>query len=491
MKNRVCLSLCVILMALLSSVITPQSSLAVPIPTGDTEDILYMADGRILHGQILSENDLEVVFEYTHKALGITTKLTLQKENVSKMDRNVAVAVEAEDVAEEEAFEREPDENFPKDQTYLHKLKNQYGASLAHEDPSLPGVYVIPMRGQMGTDVHIEFYKKTMDEIRRLKPDLLVFELDCSDAYEGILMIKDELEALDEWEEETGIMDLEQYRDMVNMFHDELRDIPQVMWVKDSVGISSVVALAWKDFYMHPDARLDGIGQIYLRVVAQFADPQVRAKMIAAWTATANSFLEYGQHPLAIGNAMMNPNLLLGATWKGRDVIWSLDGTGQYIVDGSDKETTSFTAKTAEDFCLTNGTAESLDDLMLLKGYREYRLIQGSVEKEFTRYVKSWRQSLDTAVNSMNDYTKHMSWATGEDTLKYLGRAKSDLKRVLAAMKRYDAVRVRLEQEGLSTLALTVLVERIKERIRALRRGERGSGGTGGGGNAPRGGRGG
>lgn len=477
-------------MALLSSVITPQSSQAVPIPTGGTEDILYMADGRILHGQIISENDLEVVFEYTHKALGITTKLTLQKENVSKMDRNVAVALDAEEAAEEEAAKPELAENLPEDRNSLELLKNQYGASLAHEDPSLPGVYVIPMRGQMGTDVHIEFYKKTMDEIRRLKPDLLVFELDCSDAYEGILMIKDELEALDEWEEETGIVDLDQYRDMVNMFHDDLRDIPQVMWVKDSVGISSVVALAWKDFYMHPDARLDGIAQIYLRV-ASIPDAQVRAKMIAAWTASAKAFLEYGQHPLAIGDAMMNPSLHLGATWKGRDVIWSLDGTGQYLVDGSDSETTSFTAKTAEDFCLTNGTAESLDDLMLLKGYREYRLIQGSVEKEFTRYVKSWRQSLDTAVNSMNDYTKHMSWASGEDTLKYLGRAKSDLKRVLSAMKRYDAVRVRLEQEGLSTLALTVLVERINERIRALRRGERGRGSTGGGGNTPRGGRGG
>lgn len=484
MKNRVLLSLCVSLIVVLSSVITPQSSLAVPIPTGDTEDILYMADGRILHGQILSENDLEIVFEYTHKALGITTKLILQKENVSKTERNVTVAVVAEDVAAEEAFEPELAGNLPEDRNSLELLKTQYGASLAHEDPSLPGVYVIPMRGQMGTDVHFEFYKETMDEIRRLKPDLLVFELDCSDAFEGILMNKDILEALGEFEEETGIFDLDQYRDIVNMFHDELRDIPQVMWVKDSVGISSVMALAWKDFYMHPDARLDGIAQIYLRVAA-IPDSQVRAKMIAAWTASAKAFLEYGQHPLAIGDAMMNPSLHLGATWKGRDVIWSLDGTGQYLVDGSDQETTRFTAKTAEDFSVTNGTAESLDDLMLLKGYREYRLIQGSVEKEFTKYVKSWRQALKTAVNSMNEYAKHMSWATGEDTLKYLGRAKSDLKRVLAAMKRYDAVRVRLEEEGLSTLALTVLIERIKERIRALRNRGRDSGGAGGASDGP------
>ena len=67
--------------------------------------------------------------------------------------------------------------------------------------------------------------------------------------------------------------------------------------------------------------------------------------MIAAWTAAAKAFLEYGNQPLAIGEAMMDPSRTLTATWKGRDVIWSLTGEGIYIVDPSDKSTPMFTAK--------------------------------------------------------------------------------------------------------------------------------------------------
>lgn len=450
-----------------------------------TEDILYMSDGRIMHGQILEETDTTIVFEYTHVSLGITTKLTIQKDNISKIEMDVSTdAPDSDPAAGNEDGEFDFDE--PREQmdvTFFEELKNTYGAYLAKNDSSLLSVYVIPMRGQMGTDIHLEFYEGLREEIRELKPDLLVFELDCSDVTDHLLMIKDELANLGELEEEEeeGIVDLDQYRDLVNMFHDEFRDISQVMWVKDSVGISSVMALAWKEFYMHPDARLDGISQIYLRV-ASISDSQVRAKMVAAWTAMAKAFLEYGQHPLAIAEAMMIPERTLGASWKGRQVIWTLDGQGQYIVDGNDKDTTRFTAKTAEDFCLTDGTAETLDDLMLLRGYREYYLVQGQAEPKFNKYVKSWRRTLKSAINSLKDYSKHLSWATGEDTLKYLGRAKGDMERVLASIKRYDAVRVRLEQLGISALGMQVTIERLKERIRALRDRDRDGGGPGRGG---------
>ena len=140
-----------------------------------------------------------------------------------------------------------------------------------------------------------------------------------------------------------------------------------------------------------------------------------------------------------------------------------------------------FTAKNAEDFCLTKGTAETLDDLMLLKGYREYRLIAGAAEKDFNKYVENWRRSFENANNALIDFGKHMSWATGEDTIKYLGRAKSDLQRVLAAIKRYDAVRVRLEQVGISALLMQINIDAITERIRQNRGNGRGGGGGGGG----------
>ena len=46
----------------------------------------------------------------------------------------------------------------------------------------------------------------------------------------------------------------------MSLFRDDLRDVPQVLWIRDSQGISSVIALSWGELYMMPEARLGGAG---------------------------------------------------------------------------------------------------------------------------------------------------------------------------------------------------------------------------------------
>ncbi|MCZ6834770.1 MAG: hypothetical protein O7G85_03255 [Planctomycetota bacterium] len=448
---------------------------------GNTEDIVYMANGRILHGQILEETRDTIVFEYRNDKLGITTKMVLKKQNISKMDQDVAMATSS--VQPDAVAENKP--KFDSNSTstvkpgYLDELKNKYEARLASEDLNLPRVYMVPMEGQMGTDVHISFYRSIVDDIRAMNPDLIVFHLDCSDIDDGMMMNQGFRIAMGELELEPGIQDLDQYGLLIDLFRDDLRDIPQIMWVKDSVGVSSVVALAWPDFYMHPDATLAGLDKIWAQA-AEFGDDQVSAKMIAAWSAAAKAFLEYGGVPLVIGDAMLDPSKTLMASWRGRDVIWSLDGQGVYMVDGSETATARFTARVAENLCLTRGSAETLDDLMLLHGYREYQLLPGAADSEYKDYVKNWRRSFEGATTALEDYQQHMSWATGNDTLRYLGRAKSDLAKVLSAIKHYDAVKVRFEQIGLSEYRLQTLIMSLKERIKILRQNDRGGGGADG-----------
>jgi len=449
------------------------TALAAPAPTWsvETEDILFMLDGRVLHGTILEERATEIVFEFVDRKLNMRAKLTIAKNEIDRIERDKEIVEEAEEATEAlpAAKRSAGGATSQPDSKYRALIES----SVASDDEGLPGVYVVPMRGQMGTDIHIDIYREVVEDIKAHKPDLVVWVLECADIDELMISMSDR--------SERGQVDLEQYRKLVNLLKDDMRDIPQMMWVHDSVGISSVVAMAWSDMYMHPDARLAGLSQIYANA-AGWSDDDVRAKMIAAWVGIANGFLLNGGYPRELGRAMMNPNHTLAATWQGREVDWTLNGGGEYLVDGSDKRTVAFRAKAAEDFCISQGTASNIDDLMLLKGYREFRIIDGEAPYMVERYVEDWRRAYEQSKERYQDYQQHLGWAGGDETLKWLGRAKRDLEQIISAMDRYKAVEVRWAADfGARRLDLQVLVEQLKEQIRGLQGQQRGGGGGGGG----------
>jgi hypothetical protein len=212
-----------------------------------------------------------------------------------------------------------------------------------------------------------------------------------------------------------------------------------------------------------------------------WADSDVRAKMMAAWTGQAKGLIEYGGYSHALAMAMMDPEHFLSASWRGREVDWHLNVDGEYLVDGRDDSSAEFRAKDAENLCLSDGTAESLDDLTLLLGIREYRLDEGVGAKLVDDYITQWRRALDEAKSNLKDYEQNLGWAGGDDALKYLGKAKSNLERILKLMETYDAVEVRMRREhGLNKVGLQQQIEILKERIRNLRDQQKGNNRGGG-----------
>jgi hypothetical protein len=282
------------------------------------------------------------------------------------------------------------------------------------------------------------------------------------------------------------MLEFENYRELIHMFRDELAEFPQVVWIRNSDGISATVAMAWESMYMTPKARFGGMSTVLDQSNAdKWADKDVRAKMMAAWLGMAKSFLEKGGYSLVLADAMLQPDKSLSGTWKGREVEWHLDTTGEYLVDDNPKRTVNFVAKTAEDLCISKGTAEDLDDLALLLGLREYRVIDGKQNDLTVGYIEDWRRLFAKCRKNLMDYEKFLSWASGEDAIKYTGRAKSCLEDVLSAMDQYKAVEIRLGTDfGLDRVTLITYIEQLKEQLRAMQKQGRGAGGgrAGGGG---------
>jgi hypothetical protein len=416
-----------------------------------------MSDGRVLHGKILEETPTRIVFEYVDRNLNVKTKLTYDREKVLKIEKGVAVAAPVKTDSSRAA----PSSGSSKK---AEETTTSYGASrVKSATEGVPSFYIVPIKGQMGTDVISDVYKDVVKDIDAMNPNVIVFKMDCKDSEDVLYSTIGR--------EEAGLADLDDFRKFVNMFRDNYRGKRQVMWVQDSEGMSSVVALAWPELYMAPNARLGGLDAARMQTgFDSWQDEDVRGKMTAAFMAWIKGLLEYGQYSLKLADAMVQPKYMLSATWKGREVEWTLDDSGEYTVDSNEKQTTEFRAKTAEDFCVSKGTAETLDDLALLMGYREYQVQDGKAEKILEQYREEWRRQYDQAFVNFQDYNQFMGWASGDEAVKYLGRAKTALDKILAAMERYKAVETRLSREtGVSKLQLTVMIEQIKERLRAMK----------------------
>ncbi len=452
------------------------AALAVFTAEVNTVDIVHMRDGRELTGKILNEDSAQIVFRYIDPNLNLETTLTLQKRDILEIERDVAIGSDSPLVDEY------ADDDDDRDVERSRPSGIEQGLAEGDaDDESLPAFYVIPMRGQMGTDIRSDAYQRIVEEIRREQPELVIWLLDCADRDELMISMSDPAEG--------GLTQLiEDYRTLVRMLHDELRGIRQVMWVHDSFGISSLMALAWEEMYMAPGARLTGFRAIY-EGASRMGDADVAAKMVAAWIGIINGFLERGGRPIELGEAMSRPHHRLSATWRGRQVEWRLDTSGEYIVNGSDESTAAFRAKTAEDFGISKGTAETLDELALLLGYREYRVIEGGAEQIIERYVENWRRAFENSKTLWMDFNQHMGWATGDQTRQWLGRALNDLRRIISAVRRYPAVEIRFSMEyGLDLFALEMIEEELRERMRALNQRDRNRGRGGGGGRPGRGG---
>jgi hypothetical protein len=340
-------------------------------------------------------------------------------------------------------------------------------------------VCVLSINGQMLTDIRLENYEKAAVELEAMDPDLIVIEVECSDS-------EDAWAASQGWIDprERGRFDDKQLMGIARLFRVRLKDIPQVVWVKDSAGLSTILVLAWDRIYMAPGARLTGAEAFLMQTgFAGVPDEEVRAKMTAAWVNRPIGIGKLGGRSADLMKSLVDPREYLSGTWKGKDVEWRGDMEGQFVLDGSDEYIPSFNAVIAEEFRISEATVASLEELLLLTDIREYHLVGEKVNVDLQKYREGWRRKYADAKRLWGDYGQFRGWATGEDLVAYLGKCKNTVISLIGIMQRYPAVEVRMKAEyGLTVEGLKQLRDELQDEILAAGQGGgRGGGGSGGG----------
>jgi hypothetical protein len=337
-----------------------------------------------------------------------------------------------------------------------------------------PNVYVIPMEGYMGVDIHPIVYDKILKDVKEKKPDLIVFRLASSDGRgtEKYMEAVNEAQKEDKIDPRRLASGITDYRDLAAKLRTELASFPTVMYVQDSRGVSCVYALAWPYMFMSPDARIAG-----LDIVAALGggnDADIKAKMFSAWTGIAKGILELGGRPQELCDALVRPDRKLSADIDGRSTKWRADTLGSwYVIDSTDEVSARFSSKIAEDTGLADGVAVDMADLMYLLGYPEYTLVD-SGEKIFRDTNAAWRKRYRESKKWMEDFQEPM------DDERDLAKRKQILEKMLANFKQSPQFARMWEwTRGLSEDQLKLLIEQLTEEIRAYQKQKQGTSGGG------------
>ncbi|MDP7009067.1 MAG: hypothetical protein QGI78_05800 [Phycisphaerales bacterium] len=322
-------------------------------------------------------------------------------------------------------------------------------------------ILMIPMRGQTLTDIRGEIYEELIDEIADLNPDLIVVDIDCKDAHDvfyqqmGWLNPKE----IGKFEGETKNLPA-----VAKVFRVHLKEIPQVVFIKDAMGAISPLALSWEKAYMTPTARLTGTMELASRY-AGISDENVRGKMRTAWTLLGSILGGYGKRDPDLMLALVDPEKVLSGTWNGRKVDWFNHLEADFLVDGSPDMVPGFSATIAEELGISEATVDSLSDVLLLNDIREYHFVGEEITKKLTDYVKNWRSNLAKAQELWGDYQQESRWATGANAKRWLVKNRNTIKMLIGICKKYPAVRIRMGFDK-QLRGLNAILEEIERELR-------------------------
>jgi hypothetical protein len=242
--------------------------------------------------------------------------------------------------------------------------------------------------------------------------------------------------------------------------------------------------MSWPELYMHPEANVGGMSSTVMGSRNAAGDGNVEAKFGGAAYEEILGLTRYGKNPERpnptrerLITAMTKPEATLSVGWTGRMPIWSNSLRGEVIIDQSDETTALIPAYICDNTCLTNGTAETLEDLAILLGERNFVVVEGKSGDIFIKHSEGWREAWKRAVQYYRDYQKWIGRLGSKNRKSNLNKAESALKRLRALSLKWPEVVIRSRGAFGKTRLDLMLLE-----LEDMRKGAPGRPGGGGGG---------
>jgi len=355
-----------------------------------------------------------------------------------------------------------------------------------------PSVLIIPMQGQMHTDINHSVYASVADRIKTLSPDLIIVEIFSRDwKNDWIQRMGQGNPFYQDPDELNRFYVADDLLDIGKVFNVQLKGIKQIAWVQDSSGPSTILALSYPTIYMSPDARLQGTYAATRRAYS-IKNVDTHGKILEFEQVHIEPLANYANRNSALLRAFIDPVELLSGTWEGKKVRWQNDLNGDFIVDNGDS-VPRLTATLATEVGICRAVTPTRNAVLLAEGIREYHIVGQDITDEILEQKAAWRSDYDKLLESYSDANIFMDLANGEQEAKYLRNQINAYKKMLRILNKSPgykgrsplgvALRSKLKP-NIDAKTLERWIEQIEERLKQLRDndgGGRGGGGRGGG----------
>jgi hypothetical protein len=346
-------------------------------------------NGRIIEGQILEETVDTIRMRIV--VAGISTVTTYSKADILNIEKDLTV-----EGAEVPAA--------PGGRPGSGKAKS--GADTTEVREGAPRIYHFKLEGNFGRDITGTPLTKAFEAAVSAAPDVIIIEMDASSrgGFDGLFAAR-----------------IEEMTPMIERAMASGQRI--VFWIDQATGGAAFLPFVSPEIYFQKDGRLGGIGSLQ---DFDMGNERVNEKQISLRLGHAEGLAITGGYAPELIRAMARQDYWLAYRIRGGQIEfmqrepttqdksdgWNLltdNGEGnnkdkmEDVVRGRGNDVLNLDADTAVQLQVSDGTADTLDDLVFLLGYgREYTTLGEDSEKVMT----DWADRVERAEESLQRLLK-------------------------------------------------------------------------------------
>lgn len=462
---------------------------------GEALDQLIFRNGNKVEGKILSETETTITVKVIFA--GISTETTYQKSEILEVKRGavkVAPKGDADKDKKESATDSAAKTSGPSADELAGKVVDKNGKAIPE---GVEKVCIVPFTGEFGRDVSATPVKEIMDELVQIQPDVVIFRFDNDFSAYG-----------------QRAMDFSQIGQMSYNFVFKASELDSlitdrfnydgafkkrprtVAWIRRAMGPAAFLPFVFKEIYFTSDGFHGGIGGLENLFKGGQADEVVAEKQISLRLKEAEGLAIKGGHDERIIRAMSRGDTQLSYRMEGGkavllermpqspdEIVLKDDGptnevnrdTVQDIVRYKINDYLTLDAKTAQIIGFSNGTADTLDDLLFRMNItRNYAEVKTGAAKS----LKDWGAAVVKAERDLRELWQKYQSVRVRDPGGYNERTaartqrKTILRQMLSLFEKYEeALNPRMFGDAQSSAAdMRILIDRIEQEQRIDRR---------------------
>jgi hypothetical protein len=406
----------------------------VSVEAGLALDKLILRNGKIIEGEILSENSTEVRFNVM--VAGISAPATFKKSQIIEIirgDADPAPAADTDDRA---------------DSSIGMDTKSE--APLISASTDAPRVCVINLKGEFGKAISPTPVREAVQAARKEEPDFLIVHLDNVWQFQG----------QDAPDELQGNFDWFTVADKIEpIFTKEIeleweKQPHVVFWVGNAMGGAAFLPFLADEIYMEPDGRIGGIGTLE-QMFEGVGDEVVRQKQRSLRLARAQGLAIANGYDYRLINALAQRSYVLSFNVDSGEMFERMpestneelltdDGkddridTMNQLVRGTGNDVLTIKADVARRLGLSSGTAADLDELLELLGIlRNHEMVEGRSDQILETWAKNAANGQRQVRNLYREVNEVQVAGTPREMRRALSSQISLLERIQGLFRKY------------------------------------------------------